>query len=1202
VVVDAYSRNQLPGQSIVRGARGVRVTAAPHPFQVKNVLRLVPEGATLAQILELFQPDPWLRESACIFIRGEIVPRNWWHRIKPKEGTHVEIRVMPMGGGGGGGGKNPLRILLTVAVMGAAFTFGPSVGAGLFNTSAQTAVLGGVTAGAIGTALVGAVGLLLINAVAPVRPPRLPQLSGTEARESPTAFIEGARNQARPFQPIPVILGKRRMVPPYGAQPYTEVIGDKHYFRAVFVWGIGPISIDTSSIKIGETPITDFDGVELEHREGYSTDAPLTLYPDTVNQENLSIELTSAVGWQTRTAEPSTDELSIDITLPRGLTYFQSGGGRSNQSVVLQIQFRAVGDVSWSTPTFTAKTVPDSWVVGDTVTFTHAKAVAIRHGFRWSVPTRGQYEVRVQRVTADSTDDAVVDDMVWTALRSFKNEDPINSSVPVATTAVRILATGQLNGIIDELNGIVTSIGKDWDAAASPPAWVDDMPIQNPAAVYRLALQGNGSINPLPDSRLDLDGIQEWYETCDARSWTYNRVHDFESSWWEVLADIAAAGRAAPGDADGKVSIVREEIQAAPASHITPRNSYNYKGEKAFPDVPHGWRIEFFNEDEGYRHDERRVFQDGYDQDTATIYESLELPGVTRPDQVYQLGRFRIAQAILQPERSTVEQDMEFLTHNRGDWVVVTHDVLQAGLTYGRIKAVTVDGSNNVTAVELDEPVTMQAATDYGLSIRNVLGQVEEQIVTAVGDQTSVTFSTPVPNVSGSAAIAVNDVFGFGLLGSETDDYSVLTIEPDGEMRARVVLVPYRESMFTADTETIPPFVTNLTPLPEIPAPVIRNVVSDESALARGPGDSLITQVVIDFDPLTDPELNNPRIEVQGRISGSGAPYDSVVLNEISNNRVVIGDVNDGETWDFRLRWVVDLRLPGPWSEVSNNTIIGKTSAPSGLSGLTISAWGGGAYLRWDQPQELDVIFGGTVRFRHSQLTSGATWQESVGIGESAFARTRWALLPLKPGTYLARVFDVTGRASADIATVTTKQATVLTYASADTLDEGTAFAGTHSNTVSIGGVLKLKGTSLMDDWGLVDDITEWDGEGGVAVSGTYGFASGFDFSSVGKYRLTTRLTVISTNPLDKIDSRTDLIDTWEDFDGTTQAQGDVTVEVRHTDDDPASSSPTWSSWERLDSAEFEARGFEFRAILTSSDPAFNIEVSELGVDAEDLV
>ncbi|MBD4185358.1 hypothetical protein GUH45_17240, partial [Xanthomonas citri pv. citri] len=64
-----------------------------------------------------------------------------------------------------------------------------------------------------------------------------------------------------------------RMTPPYGAEPYTEVQGDDQYLRLLFVWGYGPL--DISDIKIGETDISEYDGVEIETRQGYAGDSAL---------------------------------------------------------------------------------------------------------------------------------------------------------------------------------------------------------------------------------------------------------------------------------------------------------------------------------------------------------------------------------------------------------------------------------------------------------------------------------------------------------------------------------------------------------------------------------------------------------------------------------------------------------------------------------------------------------------------------------------------------------------------------------------------------------------------------------------------------------------------------------------------------------------------------------------------------------------
>jgi hypothetical protein len=283
--------------------------------------------------------------------------------------------------------------------------------------------------------------------------------------------------------------------------------------------------------------------------------------------------------------------------------------------------------------------------------------------------------------------------------------------------------------------------------------------------------------------------------------------------------------------------------------------------------------------------------------------------------------------------------------------------------------------------------------------------------------------------------------------------------------------------------------------------------------------------------------------------------------------------------------------------------VTGQTNDPEALNDLTISTFGGSALLRWSLPTELDVLFGGTIQFRHSHETvsANASWSASVGIGTGSQGSDKSVVLPLKQGTYLARVFDKGGRNSA-IVKIDTKQASVLVYSDADTdiVEEG-AFGGTHTNTIVDGVTLKLAGAGEVDDIVDVDSVVDWDATGGIEASGTYDFLLGFDLTTVKKVRLTTDINAIVTNVIDLIDSRTDNIDTWEDIDGDTSGEADARVQVRVTDDDPAGS-PTWTAWNDLESSEYTARGFDFRLQMTSSNTAFNIFVTKLQVKAEEVL
>ncbi len=1198
----------------------LRVVASPHPFRTETVDLWVPEGYTISELLVMVQPDPVLLAHAFVFLGEDLIAREFWSRVYPKAGTTITVRVVPTGGGG----KNPLRTILMLAVFAAGFVLGPMLGASIF---ANLPLIGGLPlglsfgtasllSGAIGSAIISIGGRLLVNLIAPVSSSSSGQLASEgSVGSSPSLFIEGARNIPRPFGTIPVVLGKHRTIPPMGALSFTEVVGDNQHLRMLVVWGYGPLKIE--NITIGDTPLANFDDVQIETLEGRPSDPPLTLFPDSVLQQELSILLTEVGSWQQRTTAVDADELSVDIAFPKGLVDFNDRGKRQDQVVAIQIQFRKVGDPIFINPVYSATTVDPSWINGATIIFEHARSEAVRHGFRWPVATRGQYEIQIRRLTEDQGSPNVFDETVWAAIRTITNEDPLNFPHPLAVTALVIKATDQLNRVVDELRADVSSYVLDWNGSS----WVEAIS-SNPASLFRHVLQSKALAEPLADARIDLVKLQDWHDFNVSHGFEFNMVRDFQTSVWDVLSDIAVVGRASPTQVDGKWSVAVDEQQTVPVQHFTPRNSWGFEAEKMFVDPPHGLRIRFTNRNEGWRQDELRVFDDGFTEATATRYEAVDAFGITDPDHIFKFGRFNLAQLRLRPEQWTFNVDVEHVVAKRGSLVVITHDVLLVGLASGRIKALQTDGGGNVTGMTSDEVLTIELGKSYGVSIRTVDdAALTRGIVFDLGDQTTVVFTSVIPVAD---APVVGDLFGFGELGSETIEGLVLSIERQSELTARLTVVPHSPAVYNADTGAIPPFDTKLTPVPTIPTAVITRVRSDESVLELGSGTTLlpriaVTVIAIDRIFVTLPpsffggttlsflaqvEPVGLKLEAQIRTTGIGEPFvDATVLNRLGGE-ILLGNVQEGNTYDLRVRWNTEGALiPGAWAVFNNHRVIGQTNPPSGLQNLTISVLGGSVILRWDRLPELDVRFGGEIRFRHSPEPDAAlaTWQSSTSIGTSASGSDLVAQLPLKPGTYLARVFDRGGRPSIEIAKIDTKQASVLTYANVDSIVEEPVFSGIHTGTIKPNGFIQLTGVGLFDAIPDLDLMTgDLDAFGGIGLTGTYDFAANIDLTTVKKVRLTSKIIALSINVLDKIDDRLNDIDNWEDFDGTVQASTDARVQVRNTDDDP-NGSPTWSAWNNLDSAEFEARGFDFRVNLTSDDSAYNIQVSELSVQVEDV-
>lgn len=1187
--------------SDISKGRDLEIIAATNPFTSERITHVVGAGKTIAEIIDEVNPDPILAQHMHIYVGDHYIPPANWSHVRPHAGTQLTVRAfIPPMGGDSGGGKDLLRTILIIAVLAAALAFGPALGGVLGLT--------GALAGSVGQAIIGIGGMLLINTLIPARGTSSGSTSGNgDESASATKYIESARNRANQFGPVPVLFGRRRIIPLYAVNPKTRIEGDDQYLVMMLVWSVGPIALELGTLKIGETLVANFDDLKLQHREGYSTDTPVSAYPQIVEQQNFQIVMKWADDFFVRTTSDDADEINVDIVFPEGLITVNDDGTRTTATVKIQIQYRTAGVGVWQNIPVAngTRSFPDTWAnidevtIGEfnRVTFTQQKTTAIRHSIMWQPPVRGKYDVRIKRVTIDATLETVRDLVYWTALRRITNEFPIQSPVPIAYSTIKIRANDQLSGVIDQFSGVATMVAKDWTGSA----WVTRA-TRNPAAAFRHALQGNATQTPKADSEIDLVALQTWSEFCVEHKFNFDQLRDFYSSTWDLLQDIAAAGRASPTMIDGKYSVVVDRTKQA-VSLITPRNSQGFKSSKAFFDPPHAFRVQFNNQEQDWQNDEIRVYLDGHSEDDASIFETIDFPGVTDPKAIYKHARFMAACAIQRPESWQFQQDMERLVYRRGDVVNITHDVLLVGLSQGRIKSLVTSGSN-ITGFTSDEGLIMDAGTRYGVSIRTaVLSNVAvtAEINTVDGVNYSVTFVNSIPL---SSDVEVGNLFSFGVLGSENDKALITQIEPSKDFNATITAVPYRTLVYEYLTDDdVPPFNSKVTPVAGVPAVVIQNIRSDETVLTVGAGNSLDVHIAVKVEGL---DALDGVLEVQTRPSTTGERWSAARIDYNVNNEVYIGDVRTGEYVDIRLRWTVAGRVvSGPWAYQYNHRVVGKSSPPAALQGLTISTFGGQAFMRWDKPTELDVQFGGTVLFRHSEDPT-PIWGNSVSIGNVAQANSQIATLPLKAGTYIARVYDSSGIAS-DVVLINTKQASVLEYSLVSEIFESPAFDGEKTDVVvsNNGGANSL----FIDTSGFFDDIPDIDAfpdfvdfYGGVKPAGTYQFASKFDFGSVTRVRLTSVLVSFNASVQDQFDNWTAPIDERADWDGTSTAQCDCVIYVALTDDDPNGPAPDWGDWARLDASEVEARGAKFKAELTSLNKDFNLFVTTLGVRAQAVV
>ncbi|MDE2337561.1 MAG: hypothetical protein KGL10_09645, partial [Alphaproteobacteria bacterium] len=999
----------------------IDVFVVPHPFMAAREHHAVEAGESVAALVAGLQPDPWLAAHAHVYIGGDYVPRESWARVRPKAGARMSVRMVPMGGGGAGGGKNPLRTVMSMAIMA-----GTSDLIGLAGVGSLGFGLGGVVKAGMGLA-----GRLLLNAVAPPPQPRF-QLA---QKQSPTLFIQGAQNKANPFGRVPKVLGQHRYVPLLGASPYTESVGGDQYLRMLFVWGYGPLEI--TDIKIGETPVEDFTDVEIETRQGFDTDAPLTLYTDSIVQNDLQVALTNAGGYVVRTTDTDATAISVDITFPQGLFQINGSDVKIAATVEVSVDYAPAGTNTWTSAGVIAATAQQS--------------VALLEGLQFSVPAAGQYDVRLKRVTPDSTSDLVYDDVLWTALRTIRTTRPVNMT-GLAVTALRIKATDQLNGVIDKLNGVAQSIvpdwnGSVWDDPADQTTW---HATANPASLFRHVLQGSANAMPLDDSRIDLTTLQNWHASTAAASREFNAVIDYDVAIADVLRDIAAAGRASPMLIDGCWGVVEDAPQTVPVQHFTPRNSYTFSGNKAFADLPQALRVRFINRDNGWLQDERIVYDDGFDASNATIFEVLELPGVTSAGQAWSDGRYHIATARLRPETYSFYADIEHIVCTRDDLIRFTHDVPLFGLMSARVKSAATDGTN-ITGVTLDAAVTMADGTAYALRFRLSDGaSLVQTVETVAGTGATVTFTAPVDASSGLAA---GDLALFGEIGQESVELIVKSITPQNDLSALITCVDAAPAVFTADSGDIPAFASQISLPPELlppPAPVLCQIQSGETTMIRNTDGTFTDRVVV---TLQTPSYSGALgINALVRASDEADFHPATVLSATANS-ISLANLAAGGLYDIRIYYVSGGGQTSPALTVAGYQVA--ADIPSDVSGFSVNVLGATAHLTWNAVTDIDLA---SYALRFAPQTAGVTWASATDLITQIPAAATSVSVPAAAGTYLIKAVSAAGKQSADAASAVSAVAGAADTTYILTVTEDASFTGANDCTGVDAGALRLAG------------------------------------------------------------------------------------------------------------------------------------------------
>lgn len=738
----------------------------PHPVLIgadrKVISKEVAQGSTVREILLETGIDD--RQSIIVLLDDRLLTVDEWDIICPKNGQLINVQAAASGGGGGDGGSNPLQIVALIAVVVLSVYTAGAVGAAY-----------GAAWGAAAGAAISIAGSMVVNAIfkAVVPGTDTSSTSGVNSQSSPTYSITGGSNRSRPYESMPVVMGTMQFFPDMGAKPYTEFQGDDQYLYQIFNLGLSDLAL--SNWQIGTSPITDYTNYAWY---GCDSQGRITSFPGNVDTISGGV-LTNASGWMTRSS--STDSYKLGIDVITTLYYANNNGGLDSTSVSLTIQHRPTGTSSWINSTIENE-------VSNTVIISGASQSPIRKTYYIDV-ANGAYDVRILRNTADSTDSRTQNATTWDTLRSYQ----LDTSTYVGQNRIGLVikASDQLNGTVQQLSVTAIANANYWNGSSwvygqtsNPAHWFMDFSKGRFDSAGKL-LYGVG----MPDSQIDLDGLHSWAAFCDAESLSFNAVFDSTQTAADVLTTIARCGFASPSWATGKIGVVWDQRNASPVAAFGMSNilrgsfSVNYITEQLAEEVI----VTYVNPANNWVQDQVRVIVPGVTSPSRS--SSINLLGCTNQAMAGKFANYIAAQQYYRTRRIQWDCDFEGFVCQRGDVVLLSHDLTQWGYS-GRVISHT---GNTLT---IDRTVPRSGKTDY-LMLKKPDGTMTTYtVVSGSGDSNSLTLNVAPDFETGT--LDMDHIWFFSPLPTPGKLVKILSVQPSSESRVTVVATDEDPEFYSA--------------------------------------------------------------------------------------------------------------------------------------------------------------------------------------------------------------------------------------------------------------------------------------------------------------------------------------------------------------------------------------------------------------------
>lgn len=799
---------------------------------------------------------------------------------------------------------------------------------------------------------------------------------------------------------------------------------------------------------------------------------------------------------------------------------------------------------------------------------------------------KAQYEFRVKRINAESTVDTKRDQLVVIDVKTTQitddNGDPLVAFPDkFAYIGVRIKATDQLNGTINQLSCLVESKPNSYDP--NTQTWSRSFNnTGNPAWEYLEIMNSVATKKLVPISEIDLDTFSTWADRCNELvngkpRHRINHVVDYKIMMRELLEKVASVGRAARNKVNGKHSVILDVGGKPSVQKFTPMNSYNFSASKSFVRRPDAFKCKFVNPDKNWAVDYINIKRDDNVPDhLIDAIEELDCTGITDIDEVYRYAKYAHAQIELRPEEYSFSTGVENLRCTRGDIISVAHDKIQGDVQFGRVRSFT---SNSLT---LDSDIYFEAGKNYFVTFRH-----------AVQEQPSTTY--PITSSVDGRAFSVNfggtpptDLFrdDLAIIGSGVDlitrKYVVKEIISSDDLTAKIFLYDYADpDIYLSEDGLIPDYnPTVVKPaINQYAAPLtpfILNYYSDDRAILQNADGSYSYRIAIELQDSDDDTRPEARYyDLYYRVKGTDGQYRKERY-EASSEKIYCSNVILDANYEIKVRSISQAGSVSEWITIES-PVEGNIFPPSDVENFRINLRAGQISLTWNHVTDFDLSH---YMIKHSSKVSGATWGSSTTVFNEVSKGFNQVTIPSRTGTFLIKAVDYAGNESTNATLVVSSFMDLAQTNVVEVLEESPTFIGTKVDTTSTGVTLRLSQT------GTTLDATE----------GYYYFDNNIDLGGIYTSRVFFEMEAVGV-------TTTNIIANWPVLSNLAVIFPEdpenwaVTIEIRYKD--TAIGSGTWSAWEELTLSEYKARSFEFRARLESLDGYTTPVISQLSVTVD---